>query len=279
MFLDPTYWTEFYDDDESFDWYSAAGAVYAAAMREVAVRPSATVLDVGCGTAAHLAALVPFANVTGVDFAASVVQAASTLAPAVDFACADARHLPFRAGSFDVIVDKGCLDCFVGGGAADRAAYLRELRRVLRPRGALVLCSVSGVDVVTLLRDGVALRHDDQRVGVKRPPNSDWERERSDYSSEFVVTQIVASHNKHIFRCLPRDGDDVSDKKSIRRSSEEPPDFEDLTADELTLEDGFYCGRCATQVASTLATDDAAGFFVAADCPGCAAPLRRFALS
>ena len=32
-FQTPTYWDSFYDDEEVYDWYSAAGAMYAACRR------------------------------------------------------------------------------------------------------------------------------------------------------------------------------------------------------------------------------------------------------
>ena len=32
-FQTPTYWDSFYDDEEVYDWYSAAGAMYAGCRR------------------------------------------------------------------------------------------------------------------------------------------------------------------------------------------------------------------------------------------------------
>ena len=64
-FQTPKYWDAFYDDEEVYDWYSAAGAMYAACRRELRrLKGRGRVLDVGCGTASHLAALAKYADVT-----------------------------------------------------------------------------------------------------------------------------------------------------------------------------------------------------------------------
>ena len=111
-FQDPGYWDDFYDDGEQYDWYSAAGAVFAAARREMrrverATGRPARVLDVGCGTATHLAELGAFGAVTGVDFSPRVVEACRESDPEgrATYVCADALDLPFEAGSFDVVLD------------------------------------------------------------------------------------------------------------------------------------------------------------------------------
>jgi SAM-dependent methyltransferase len=54
----------------------------------------------------------------------------------VAFACADVRALPFAPGCFDAAVDRGCFHYLP---AIDRPGYGRELRRVLRPAGKLLL--------------------------------------------------------------------------------------------------------------------------------------------
>jgi|EP01049_Picozoa_sp_SAG25_P000438 ubiquinone/menaquinone biosynthesis C-methylase UbiE len=70
---------------------------------------------------------------------------------------ADCRHLDavYDAESFDLIIDKGCLDCFVSGrGHADISAYLLQLRRLLSPAGRLLLLPVNGSHIPTLLATG-----------------------------------------------------------------------------------------------------------------------------
>ena len=77
---------------------------------------------------------------------------------------ADARDMRdlYPDKSFDVVFDKGCLDCFVtGDGEADIARYLHEVSRVLTPGGRALFVCVNGSDVAELLTSGgVVVRED-----------------------------------------------------------------------------------------------------------------------
>ena len=299
-FQDAGYWDEFYDDGEQFDWYSAPGAVYGAASREVArvegaLGRRARVLDVGCGTATHLVALAARADVTGVDFSPRVVELCREFdeGGAVSYVCADATALPFGDASFDVVLDKGCLDCFVSSETAAfdrRERYLREVARVLDPAvGVFVVTSVCGADVVSLLGDAVANRCAEATAGATRPPADAWERARTAPdaadATRFDVLQVVATRSKHVFRCVPQGRTLEAQKKTPGGLAADAPgghdddaDFEDLTSESLSLDDGLFCGACAHRV-SDLLPIPAGGRPVPANCPSCGAPLRRFAMS
>jgi demethylmenaquinone methyltransferase/2-methoxy-6-polyprenyl-1,4-benzoquinol methylase len=94
------------------------------------------VLDLCCGTGdIALRFARSGARVVGADFTAEMLQVAQSRRhrPPVAWIRADALQLPFRDNSFDVVS--------VGYGLrnlADCAAGLREIRRVLRPGGALL---------------------------------------------------------------------------------------------------------------------------------------------
>lgn len=93
------------------------------------IPPRSRVLDVGCGSgfiAHHLSALLG-ARVAGIDVRKSVE------AP-IDYAAFDGAHFPAVAGAFDAV-----LLCYVLHHAQDQAAFLREVRRVLRPGGLVVV--------------------------------------------------------------------------------------------------------------------------------------------
>ena len=97
------------------------------------------VLDLGCGDgklAVRLAALG--ARVDGLDSDAAMLRAAASRAAAaeigVDFVVGQAEALPFTAGRFDIVVAVTVL-CFV----SDAEAVFREIARVLRPGGAVVI--------------------------------------------------------------------------------------------------------------------------------------------
>ena len=275
-----------------------------AARREMArverkLKRQARVLDVGCGTASHLAALAEYGAVTGVDFSARVVELCKELYAegGVTYVQGDARDLSmFESGSFDVILDKGCVDCFVSSETAtyeQRNAYLSEVARLLDPGcGVFVLCSVCGVDIVTLMTSAIANRSEDDRCGATREPMDAWEIARSaedmDEAQRFVVKQIISSNQKHIFRCVPwgRDLEDEAGPVSvlsprpepIRAATPDDGDFDDATSVNLTLAEGIFCGACAALVAK-LHPIPAGGRKIMPNCPRCRANVRRFAMS
>jgi demethylmenaquinone methyltransferase/2-methoxy-6-polyprenyl-1,4-benzoquinol methylase len=105
-----------------------------------AVRPGDRVLDGACGTGdLALADLAAGAgSVVGLDFAPRMLERARRKSPAVEWVQGDLLALPFEDGSFDAAT--------VGFGirnVADLERGLRELRRVLRPGGRLVLLEIT----------------------------------------------------------------------------------------------------------------------------------------
>jgi SAM-dependent methyltransferase len=95
------------------------------------VRPGCSVLDLGCGHAEWLAAeLAPARLTVGAD--ADLGALRRSRAP-LHRVAAWAERLPFRAGSFDVVVT-----AFVFEHLERPADALAEIRRVLRPGGHLV---------------------------------------------------------------------------------------------------------------------------------------------
>ena len=97
------------------------------------------VLDVGCGDGALALALHERgARVTGIDASPAMIEAARGNAQRrgadIAFEVANARQLPFLAERFDLVAAVTIL-CFV----ADAAPVFREMARVLRPGGRLVI--------------------------------------------------------------------------------------------------------------------------------------------
>lgn len=97
------------------------------------------VLDVGCGDGAYsIRAAQLGANVTGLDISPMMLDAARRRAEAagisVEWREGRAEALPFPAASFDVVIAVTVL-CWV----SDASAAVREMTRVLRPGGIVVI--------------------------------------------------------------------------------------------------------------------------------------------
>jgi len=74
--------------------------------------------------------------VTGLDLDPAMLAAARTKAPGAQLLAGDATALPFAEGEFDLALAVG-LFCFLD--AAERRAAARELLRVVRPGGRVVV--------------------------------------------------------------------------------------------------------------------------------------------
>jgi malonyl-CoA O-methyltransferase len=101
-------------------------------------RSPAHILDVGTGTGALLERLhahYPAARLAGVDIAFNMCrQAQHKLGKACCFVNGDAEYLPFKSGTFDLVVSASALQW-----VSDLSAVLREFQRVVRPGGDISL--------------------------------------------------------------------------------------------------------------------------------------------
>jgi SAM-dependent methyltransferase len=94
-------------------------------------------LDLGCGLGTEASYLESMGwRSVGVDLSAVALARAARLHAGSTFLRADLRQLPFRSGSFDAVIDRGCFHYLPPG---DRPRYAAEARRVLRPGGKLLL--------------------------------------------------------------------------------------------------------------------------------------------
>jgi SAM-dependent methyltransferase len=93
------------------------------------------VLDAGCGTGANLAVLRDAHEAIGIDRSMLALDLARSKS-AAPIACASIMELPLRSESFDAVIST---DVIYHRAVPDDVAALREMRRVLRPGGRLVL--------------------------------------------------------------------------------------------------------------------------------------------
>jgi ubiquinone/menaquinone biosynthesis C-methylase UbiE len=115
-----------------------------------------TVLDVGCGRGLVLIGAAKRLNKGGKAFGIDIWQAQDLsgnrpeatlenarlegVAERVEVKTADMRQIPFPDGTFDRIVSKEAIHNVYA--KADRATALREIVRVLKPGGAVVICDI-----------------------------------------------------------------------------------------------------------------------------------------
>jgi hypothetical protein len=104
-------------------------------------------LDVGCGRGELLGWLVEQgaagASLHGVDLLEERAAAASAALPTVDVRVADARALPFEAGTMDAVLFSTVLSSVIE--PEDRARVAGEALRVLRPGGVIVCYDVRAI--------------------------------------------------------------------------------------------------------------------------------------
>ena len=98
-------------------------------------RPAAAILDCGCGTGYNLGFLRRYGHATGIDLTWTGLAYAHARGERA-IAQATATHLPFPPAAFDVVTS---FDVIYALDDDAEAATLREMFRVLRPGGYLVL--------------------------------------------------------------------------------------------------------------------------------------------
>lgn len=105
----------------------------------VAAHPGTRILDLAAGTGASSASYAADgAEVVALDFSTGMVAEGRRRHPEISFVAGDAMHLPFADSSFDVVtISYGLRN------VQDPSQALREMARVTRPGGRLVIAEFS----------------------------------------------------------------------------------------------------------------------------------------
>ena len=125
-----------YELEESHWWYLGRRRIIASFVKQICEQVTdhrPRILDVGCGTGANVKMLSQFGDAEGVDISPDALQFCRERG-LDNIKLGAAEELPYEDGTFDLVTALDVvehLDDDVGG--------LREMRRVLRPGGRVLL--------------------------------------------------------------------------------------------------------------------------------------------
>lgn len=162
-----------YDDEPRISGWSDAGlrrrvAAFSEILPALRLPERARVLELGCGGGTYVRLLAGLGYRTvGLDYSVPSLQRAVAADPGKKglYLAGEAYGLPFATGAFDLVVTIGVMQAL-----SEPARALAEMRRVLRPGGALVMEALNGQAAVALARRTIQrLRGWPSRVRAYRP--------------------------------------------------------------------------------------------------------------
>lgn len=137
--MNPEEYEKMYAVEDHHWWFSGkrrlVGALLDSVNLDAGVNGGPRILDVGCGTGGMHLLLHKYGKVTGID-ASPLALSFSSRRRLSSLARASLPLLPFRDDSFDVVT---IFDVLYHRNVGDDALAAKELRRVLKPGGRLVV--------------------------------------------------------------------------------------------------------------------------------------------
>jgi SAM-dependent methyltransferase len=119
--------------EERHWWYRGRRRVLERAIERLGLPPNASILDAGCGSGRNMVELARHGNVTGVELSDTSVRVARerNVGEVLE---GSVMEMPFDESSFDLTVSLDVIEHL-----EDDVGALRELRRVTKPGGALLV--------------------------------------------------------------------------------------------------------------------------------------------
>lgn len=131
--VDPAYQQTTLRQEDDHWWYRGRRRVLAEVLASLPLPDQPRILDAGCGGGGQLPALARLGEVTGVELAAEAAEVARARGAGTVLE-GTVERLPFDYASFDLITSLDVIEH-----TDDDVLALRELLRVIRPGGWLVL--------------------------------------------------------------------------------------------------------------------------------------------
>jgi SAM-dependent methyltransferase len=131
--MDPRYEEDTLSVEETHWWYRGRRRIVREAVSALDLPRPADILDAGCGSGRNLVELAPFGRVTGLEpsHASAEVARSRGFGAIVE---SGIEQMPFDPESFDLVVSLDVIEH-----VEDHVGALRELRRVTRPGGRLLV--------------------------------------------------------------------------------------------------------------------------------------------
>jgi SAM-dependent methyltransferase len=124
---------------ESYHWWHGGMRAIVAAtldpLYNTNTRHDLRILDAGCGTGGNVRFLRRYGHVVGLDLAPEALELGAAQLRGV-LARGSVLGLPFASASFDLVTS---FDVLYHRGVPDETVALREVRRILRPGGRLLI--------------------------------------------------------------------------------------------------------------------------------------------
>jgi len=195
-----------YRAEETHWWYAGMRAIsFALLDATLAAEPArrARILDAGCGTGANLLHLARHGRACGVDISPDALRRSRERGASV--ARASLLALPFGDASFDLVT---AFDVLYHRWVEDDARAVRELARVLRPGGLLLVREPALGALRGAHDEAVHTRHRYTRAELTRLLESAGLRlERASYANALLLP--FAALRRGLDRVTGRQGSDV----------------------------------------------------------------------